>query len=282
MALPELNVPSWLNAGEPAGAPMLRGAQAGGIIANNFMQARAMKERKADREQQFELQSQALQIATAFKMQEKLKMELAVAELYKERDLSLRDTANSPELLSKVTRAVASGIPDDPIFHKEIGGWLEKNMELVGQPKTTAFLNMWEKAKAGQKEKELINLKHQNEILEITARNTLITDRITSVEEVRQQNREALARLNGSIRQEMIESRAKLHVGKVGVDAYVNRWLGTVMREAGVDSRTAMQTLQEDFYSENNPFGATKPGAVVPLAPVAEPAQPAPDPLGLF
>lgn len=60
MALPELNLPSWLNAGEPAGAPMLRGAQAGGIIANNFMQARAMKERAAAQKQDFALREREL------------------------------------------------------------------------------------------------------------------------------------------------------------------------------------------------------------------------------
>lgn len=270
---------------------MLRGAQAGGIIASNFMRRREEKQRATEQAQAFQLRAQemalrteALRIDTMFKLQEKTLMELKVGELYRQRDLQIRDTVQSPELLSKVTRAVASGIPADPIFEKEIGGWLEKNVDLLGQPKTTGFLTMWNVAKNAQRDRDKEALKTNNEMLELQLRNTLATERLTGVEAMRQQGRESLSRLNAGLRMEMETSLADMRKRKVTAGEFVNRWLGAVMRESGVDEQTAMRQLNEAYHSPGNPFGepASAAPATQPTAAPTTPSPPQPDPLGLF
>lgn len=239
-------------------------------------QAEARREREAERTRQAPLDAIQLKVAE----QTMAKNTLQLQEALRNRDLGIADTAAAPELLSKVSRAIASGIPSDPIFEQEIGGWLQKNTALLGQPKTTGYLSMWEKAKGAQKERDMLQLRHQNDMLELQMRNSLMTDRLTAVESLRQENRVELSKLNAGLKSQMELSLVDARKRKVTAGEWVNRWVGTVMRESGVDEPTAMRRLTYAYYSPGSPF-VESPTPVAPPAPSA-PATPTPDPLGLF
>lgn len=163
MPLPELNIPSWINAGEPAGAPLLRGAQAGGIIANNFMQARAMKERSAAnardfalREKELNSRTSAMAIEAQLHSQQLASAQLQALDMAATRERTLEAQGMLAQAGDLVGKAIIAPI-DDPKAREAVYGVFARYPGLVSIPQGKELWDTFQtsEANAGDMQRQI-------------------------------------------------------------------------------------------------------------------------------
>lgn len=175
MALPELNVPAWLNSGEPAGLPMLRGVQAGSQIASNFMQARAMKERAAERQKEFSLRERELTSRTsAMAIEQQLHTQQLAAAKIQAMDLAaVRERTNTAQgMLAQAGDLVGKAIiapVDNPAARTAVYDVFARYPGLVSIPQGKA---LWETFQTSEQNAGDL----QRQIAVAKARPGLVTD----------------------------------------------------------------------------------------------------------
>lgn len=170
MPIGELTLPSWLGPGEPAGAPLLRGAQAGSLIRSSFLAARQQKMRESqmqleEEEKRALIQGHYLQRrATEQNMQMGA---LNIAAQMRKNDAAVNVTKGNVELARKMS-TIDWTSPSDRASVWEIG---KQYPELLETPEWNRiqqnFINSDRAAVEAEKYKtQLELLQERNKLLE--------------------------------------------------------------------------------------------------------------------
>ena len=169
MPLPELSLPPWMNAGEPAGAPLLRGAQAGQAIASSFLAARQQKLREREQAVSEEQQQQMMPLRMeALRMQQQA-AGLELAEHKRKADAALQTKAGFALLADKMATIDWS----DPADRASIWSIGAKYPDLLDSPE-------WNRIQQNfiNSDKAQIGLENANRMLELQKeRNKLLEDK---------------------------------------------------------------------------------------------------------
>src|SRR5437773_3848235 len=279
MPIGELSLPSWLGPGEPAGAPLLRGAQAGGIMRSSFLAARQQKMREAqmpleEEEKRALIAGQYLnQRATQQNMQ---LTAIKIADALKNRDDEVASESALSTFGERIRRAKILG-PNEPSAQQGVLDWAEQYRGLLTTP---AGKSLWDDYMQSVDE----DRKHAAQIATLKlgideraagaaammqARNVQAFD----MEQFKQQNRVLLETKREQFRRELATDPAASHVSE---DQWVNRHLNSFVgpapigRDETIEQRglkfAAAEKSLRDMYREAHATNAVPRAVTTPAS----------------
>ncbi len=197
MPIGELSLPAWLGPGEPAGAPMLRGAQTGGIISTNLINRRQQKMR----EQQVELDDQEKRalIAGQYLHQKAVSQDMQlqaikIADLMKQKDDQVEAEGALSVFGERIRRAKILG-PNEPTAQAGVVDWAERYRGLLTTPAGKALWTDYMKSVDEDRENasKLEGIAERAAITAATTSNR--NEQAFDIEDARQKNRVELEKM---------------------------------------------------------------------------------------
>ena len=230
MALPELSLPPWMNAGEPAGAPFARGAQAGQAIASSFLRAREMRQQREQFQQTLELsrkEKEALITGQALRNkaveQDMQLTAIKIADAMKVKNDAVAAEGALSTFGERIRRAKILG-PNEPSAQRGVIEWAEQYRGLLTMPAGKAlwedYLNSVEEDRKNDARLEELrtggDIRLDAAVAIAQARGTQAFD----IEEYRQTNRVALEKMREQLRRDL-----SVGTGRVTRAQFINRQL---------------------------------------------------------